>query len=44
MEDKIESVLRKQFGDYEKDYAIECGSVYLVKIIRRLLKEVIENE
>jgi hypothetical protein len=39
----IEKVIRKQYGDYEKDYVIQCGSVYLVKTIKKIVEEILDK-
>ena len=39
----IEQVLRKEFGNYEKDYYIHGGSVYFVNLFRKLMLEVLEK-
>lgn len=39
----IEKVIRKQYGDYEKDYIIQCGSIYLVKTIKKIVEEILKE-
>jgi hypothetical protein len=39
----IEKVIRKQYGDYEKDYFIKCGSVYLVKTTKKIVEEILKG-
>jgi len=40
----IEKVIRKQYGEYEKDYVIQCGSVYLVKTIKKIVEEILKDK
>lgn len=43
VEEIIEKVIRKQYGEYEQDYFIKCGSRYQMKTAKKIVEEVLKE-